>query len=70
MYEMPLSFGFGVLCLGFWGWGIIFCIGDWGDWHFVIGVFSRDRLRTNYNIDNLCLGKGLFVGQSNVPYPV
>ena len=31
------------MCLGFWGWGEHFLYWGFGQWHFVIGILSRDR---------------------------
>ena len=42
MYEMPL-----INVFGFWGLGEHFLFWGFGQWHFVIGVLSRDREENN-----------------------
>ena len=41
--ELGQIYVFGVWGLGFWGWGEHFLYWGFGQWHFVIGVLSRDR---------------------------
>ena len=55
MYEMPLSYVFRVLELG----ASIVCIGVFGQWHFGIGVLSRDHVKCllSYQINN-CSARG------------
>ena len=42
MYEMPLIYVFEV-----WVWGERFLFWGFGQWHFVIGILSRDREENN-----------------------